>query len=97
MCSLPFEYCEWGPQFPKCKEWFQGNFQRFYPEVGTADLAHEDVVALMKRLGFEGEPDAAATAPGSTQCAHRLHCQASSGLSQATAGFGRAVPNPARG
>ena len=55
MCSLPFEYCEWGPQFPKCKEWFQGNFQRFYPEVGTADLAHEDVVALMKRLGFEGE------------------------------------------
>ena len=47
MCSLPFEYCEWGPQFPKCKEWFQGNFQRYYPEVGTADLAHEDVVALM--------------------------------------------------
>ena len=68
MCSLPFEYCEWGPQFPKCKEWFQGNFQRFYPEVGTADLAHEDVVALMTRLGFEGEPDAAAT----NQASHTL-------------------------
>ena len=97
MCSLPFEYCEWGPQFPKCKEWFQGNFQRFYPEVGTADLAHEDVVALMKRLGFEGEPDAAAAAPGSTQCAHRLHCRASSAYHRLQRALGRAVPNPARG
>ena len=60
VCGLPFEYCEWGPQFPKCKEWFQANFQRFYPEIGTADLAHDDVVTLMTRLGFEGEPDAAA-------------------------------------
>ena len=84
MCALPFEYCEWGPQFPKCKEWFQANFQRFYPEIGTADLAHEDVVALMTRLGFEGEPDAAATnqashsAPtactaGPARAYHRLH------------------------
>ena len=92
MCSLPFEYCEWGPQFPKCKEWFQGNFQRYYPEAGTADLAHEDVVALMKRLGFEGEPDAAATAPGSTQCAHRLHCRASSAYHRLQRALGALSP-----
>jgi len=95
VCALPFEYCEWGPQFPKCKEWFQANFQRFYPEIGTADLAHEDVVALMTRLGFEGEPDAAATnqashsAPtactaGPARASHRLH----------RAGFGRPLPKP---
>ena len=69
MCSLPFEYCEWGPQFPKCKEWFQGNFQRFYPEVGTADLAHEDVVALMKRLRCQGEPEAATDSQGQDRTA----------------------------
>lgn len=97
MCGLPFEYCEWGPQFPKCKEWFQANFQRFYPEIGTADLAHDDVVTLMTRLGFEGEPDAAATNQAS-HSAHRLHCRARLGPSTGCigTGFGRTLPKPAR-
>ena len=52
--GLPFEYCEFVPEFPKCKEWFQQNYQSFYPEVSE----EAELTELMTRLGFEGEPDA---------------------------------------
>ena len=54
MSGLPFEYCEFVPEFPKCKEWFQQNYQSFYPEVSE----EAELTELMTRLGFEGEPDA---------------------------------------
>ena len=49
VCSLPFEYCEWGTQFEKCKEKFAADWKQIYPNVDESDLTE-----LMQRLGFEG-------------------------------------------
>ncbi|KAL3929864.1 MAG: hypothetical protein SGPRY_001780, partial [Prymnesium sp.] len=51
--NAPFEYCEWGPDFKKCKAWFAENWQQAFPEVEEDGLAE-----LMTKLGFEGELDA---------------------------------------
>jgi len=53
-CTAPFEYCEWGPDFAKCKAWFTENWTSAYPDVAEGD----ELVELMTRLGFEGKPDA---------------------------------------
>ena len=92
VCGLPFEYCEWGPQFPKCKEWFQANFQRFYPEIGTADVGHSDVVTLMTRLGFEGEPDAAAKKAQSSKKKPSVEAEAGAEGAEAPADGTAAAP-----
>ncbi len=54
ICTVPFEYCEWGPQFKKCKEAFQSGWKEHFPEVE----GDEALVELMTRLGFEGAADA---------------------------------------
>ncbi|KAL1518561.1 hypothetical protein AB1Y20_002849 [Prymnesium parvum] len=52
VCSAPFEYCEWGPDFKKCKAWFAENWQSVYP-----DVEEDGLLELMTKLGFEGEAD----------------------------------------
>lgn len=54
VCSLPFEFCEWGPNFKKCKESFGQNYQKHFPDVA----GDEELLALMTRLGFEGGDEA---------------------------------------
>jgi density-regulated protein DRP1 len=52
--SLPFEFCEWDPQFKKCKANFEENWKTYYPDVE----GDEELAALMSRLGFEGGDEA---------------------------------------
>ena len=52
VADVPFEYCEWYPEFKKCKAWFQENWQEAYP-----DVKEEGLIELMTKLGFEGTPD----------------------------------------
>jgi hypothetical protein len=33
VCGLPPEYCEFGPDFEKCKPWIQANCPSVYPEL----------------------------------------------------------------
>jgi len=54
VCSLPFEFCEWGPNFKKCKESFGQNYQKHFSDVA----GDEELLALMTRLGFEGGDEA---------------------------------------
>jgi len=54
VCSLPFEFCEWGPNFKKCKESFGQNYQKHFSGVA----GDEELLALMTRLGFEGGDEA---------------------------------------
>ena len=56
VCTSPFEFCEWGPDFAKCKAHFQENYEQAFPDVDGED----ELLELMTRLGFEGEADAAA-------------------------------------
>lgn len=50
VCTMPYEFCEWGALFKKCKENFTQNHKKHFPDVE----GEEDLVALMTRLGFEG-------------------------------------------
>eukprot|EP00326_Haptolina_ericina_P025140 CAMPEP_0181197468 /NCGR_PEP_ID=MMETSP1096-20121128/16060_1 /TAXON_ID=156174 ORGANISM="Chrysochromulina ericina, Strain CCMP281" /NCGR_SAMPLE_ID=MMETSP1096 /ASSEMBLY_ACC=CAM_ASM_000453 /LENGTH=264 /DNA_ID=CAMNT_0023287387 /DNA_START=73 /DNA_END=867 /DNA_ORIENTATION=- len=56
ICTAPFEFCEWGPEFARCKARFQEHYQQSFPDVS----GEEELLELMTRLGFEGETDAAA-------------------------------------
>lgn len=56
VCTAPFEFCEWGPEFARCKARFQEHYQQSFPDVS----GEEELLELMTRLGFEGETDAAA-------------------------------------
>ena len=53
IADVPFEYCEFFPDFKKSKAWFAENWKEAYPEVEDDGL-----VELMTKLGVEGEPDA---------------------------------------
>lgn len=33
ICSLPAEYCEFGPDFEKCKPWLIKNAPELYPDL----------------------------------------------------------------
>lgn len=33
VCSLPAEYCEFGPDFEKCKPWLIQNAPELYPDL----------------------------------------------------------------
>ena len=32
-CGLPPEFCEWGPDFNKCKPWLIKNCPQLYPQL----------------------------------------------------------------
>ncbi|KAI0030692.1 translation initiation factor SUI1, partial [Vararia minispora EC-137] len=44
VCSLPVEYCEFGPRFTKCKEWLEKNHPDLYPKYYSEE-------ALQAKLG----------------------------------------------
>ncbi|KAM1062115.1 hypothetical protein EV1_026267 [Malus domestica] len=53
MCSLPAEYCEFGPDFEKCKPWLIQNAPDLYPDlVKEANAKETDKVA--NQLQFTG-------------------------------------------
>ena len=33
VCSMPAEYCEFGPDFEKCKPWLVENAPHVYPDI----------------------------------------------------------------
>ncbi|KAH9565824.1 hypothetical protein CY35_04G097100 [Sphagnum magellanicum] len=50
VCSLPAEYCEFGPDFEKCKPWLIKNAPELYPDLvkgTTSDVKKDEEV---KRL-----------------------------------------------
>ncbi|KAI5078475.1 hypothetical protein GOP47_0006146 [Adiantum capillus-veneris] len=46
VCSLPAEYCEFGPDFEKCKPWLIKNAPELYP-----DLVKEEADRTAEQLG----------------------------------------------
>ncbi|KAL3681007.1 hypothetical protein R1sor_023963 [Riccia sorocarpa] len=54
VCSLPAEYCEYGPDFEKCKPWLIKNALHLYP-----DLVKEAAEKTAEQLeGMKVSPDA---------------------------------------
>ena len=66
VCSMPFEFCEWNPLFKKCKENFEKNWRKHYPEV---DESEESLAELMAQLGFSGGDSASKKAQSSKKAA----------------------------
>ncbi|KAM2313613.1 hypothetical protein ACFX1S_026755 [Malus domestica] len=67
MCSLPAEYCEFGPDFEKCKPWLIQNAPDLYPDlVKEANAKETDKVAnQLQSTGISsgGGDGAASSAP----------------------------------
>jgi len=66
VCSMPFEFCEWNPLFSKCKENFEKNWRKYFPEV---DESEEGLADLMSQLGFSGGDAASKKAQTSKKAA----------------------------
>ncbi|EPS73032.1 hypothetical protein M569_01725, partial [Genlisea aurea] len=49
VCGLPAEYCEFGPNFEKCKPWISQNARDLYPDL-FKDAAGKDVDNLSDQL-----------------------------------------------
>ncbi|KAK9275054.1 hypothetical protein L1049_022312 [Liquidambar formosana] len=70
VCSLPAEYCEFGPDFEKCKPWLIQNAADLYPDLlkeataKEADKAAEQLQSTGISSGRDG-----ATPSGSTSAA----------------------------
>ena len=41
VCSMPFEFCEWGPLFKKCKENFEENEKVVASEIESEEVKTE--------------------------------------------------------
>jgi density-regulated protein DRP1 len=54
--GLPFEYCEFSPLIAKCRESFEKNYTKYFPDVEETE---EALAELMTKLGMIGEKDAA--------------------------------------
>ncbi|KAB2618362.1 translation machinery-associated protein 22-like [Pyrus ussuriensis x Pyrus communis] len=67
VCSLPAEYCEFGPDFEKCKPWLIQNAPALYPDlVKEANAKETDKVAnQLQSTGISsgGGDGAASSAP----------------------------------
>ncbi|KAM1479170.1 hypothetical protein ACFX2I_026500 [Malus domestica] len=67
VCSLPAEYCEFGPDFEKCKPWLIQNAPNLYPDlVKEANAKETDKVAnQLQSTGISsgGGDGAASSAP----------------------------------
>eukprot|EP00850_Spirogloea_muscicola_P004028 SM000017S02768 [mRNA] locus=s17:152483:154743:+ [translate_table: standard] len=55
VCSMPPEYCEFGPDFSKCKPWLLENFPKLYPELQKAE-AEDKAAEKLEQLQLSGEP-----------------------------------------
>lgn len=53
-CSLPPEYCEFGPCFERCKVWLVQNCPDLYPELAEDEELKKQVEALKLAEGKKG-------------------------------------------
>ena len=57
VCSLPAEYCEFGPDFEKCKPWLIKNAPELYPDLLKGKKRSFSFPWICKTLGcFLGLP-----------------------------------------
>jgi density-regulated protein len=42
VCGLPPEYCEYGPDFEKCKPWLKKNCPDLYPQLQDAAVGEKE-------------------------------------------------------
>ncbi|XWS26417.1 hypothetical protein CRYUN_Cryun26dG0030700 [Craigia yunnanensis] len=70
ICSLPAEYCEFGPDFEKCKPWLINNAPELYPHLlkEANEKEAEKVSEQLQSVGISSGADGAASAaqPGDT-------------------------------
>ncbi|CAN6441748.1 unnamed protein product [Victoria cruziana] len=68
VCGLPPEYCEFGPDFEKCKPWLIANAPDVYPDL-IREANEKEVAKAAERLqstGISGEGDNSAASSGSS-------------------------------
>ncbi|URD86274.1 eukaryotic initiation factor [Musa troglodytarum] len=71
VCGLPAEYCEFGPDFEKCKPWLRCHAPDLYPDLlneenrADADEATQKLQAVAISGSGDGRGDASAAASGS--------------------------------
>ncbi|PPD95826.1 hypothetical protein GOBAR_DD07133 [Gossypium barbadense] len=69
ICSLPAEYCEFGPDFEKCKPWLISNAPDLYPHLlkEANEKEGEKVSEQLQSVGISSAAEgAASSAPPST-------------------------------
>ncbi|GFZ43399.1 Translation machinery-associated protein 22 [Saitozyma sp. JCM 24511] len=59
VCSLPTEYCEFGPSFSKCKTWLEGKDREEYERLWGADSLTARIGTLSVEKQEKLEADAA--------------------------------------
>eukprot|EP00270_Netrium_digitus_P017472 TRINITY_DN640_c0_g1_i1.p1 TRINITY_DN640_c0_g1~~TRINITY_DN640_c0_g1_i1.p1 ORF type:complete len:199 (+),score=63.46 TRINITY_DN640_c0_g1_i1:153-749(+) len=64
VCSMPPEYCEFSPDFEKCKPWLIANSPETYPELLAAVKEVEDKLENLTVKGSEVELPPSASLPG---------------------------------
>jgi len=69
VCSLPAEYCEFGPEFEKCKPWLIKNAPELYPAL--VKEAAEKTAEQLDGLNIAGEKGDAGKGEGSTSDAKK--------------------------
>lgn len=62
VCSLPVEYCEFGPDFEKCKPWLIQNAPDLYPDLAK-ELNSKEVDKVGEQLQSTGISSTASSAP----------------------------------
>ncbi|XP_058069057.1 translation machinery-associated protein 22 [Magnolia sinica] len=64
VCSLPAEYCEFGPDFEKCKPWLIQNAPDLYPDLikEANDREAAKAAEQLQSVGISGSGDGAAAA-----------------------------------
>ncbi|KAJ7955899.1 Translation machinery-associated protein 22 [Quillaja saponaria] len=71
VCSLPAEYCEFGPDFEKCKPWLIENAPDIYPDLIKEEA--DKVANQLKTTGISsGAGDGAATSAPKQEEVKRL-------------------------
>ncbi|KAI4380275.1 hypothetical protein MLD38_006484 [Melastoma candidum] len=68
VCSLPPEYCEFGPDFEKCKPWLVINAPQLYPDL-LKEANDKDVEKVGERLQSAGITSAGGAEGGATSTA----------------------------
>ncbi|XP_022731957.1 translation machinery-associated protein 22-like isoform X2 [Durio zibethinus] len=66
ICSLPAEYCEFGPDFEKCKPWLINNAPDLYPHL-LKEADERDASKVSEQLQSVGISSAADVAASSSQ------------------------------
>ncbi|XP_042381020.1 translation machinery-associated protein 22-like [Zingiber officinale] len=63
VCSLPAEYCEFGPDFEKCKPWLRTHAPDLYPDL-LKETDADKAAQQMKSVAISGSADAGGDAGG---------------------------------